>query len=83
MACGKVIRDDIAGRPKTGFTLPIGDWMRGEIREPCEAAIARLEGAAFIEGREVRRIWNLFLADSRSIHWSRPLALVVLGSAIG
>ena len=83
MACAKAIRDDIARRPKTGFTLPIGDWMRGEVRGSCEAAIGRLECVPFLEGPEVRRIWYSFVNDSRSVHWSRPLALVVLGSAIG
>ncbi|MCE9630025.1 MAG: asparagine synthase (glutamine-hydrolyzing) [Planctomycetia bacterium] len=83
MACAKAIRDDVARRPKTGFTLPMGDWMRGEMRESCEAAIGQLERVSFLEGAEVRRIWNSFVTDSRSVHWSRPLALVVLGSAIG
>jgi asparagine synthase (glutamine-hydrolysing) len=83
MACRRVIRDDIAARPKTGFTLPIGEWMRGEMRDSCEAAIQRLENLPFIENREVRRIWDSFLNDRRSLHWSRPLSLVVLGSSIG
>ena len=83
LACGKVIRDDIARRPKTGFTLPIGDWMRGEMRESCEASIDRLQHVPILENQEVRRIWDSYMSDSRSMHWSRPLALVVLGSAIG
>ena len=82
MACAKVIRNDIARRPKTGFTLPIGEWMRGEMRASCEAAIEKLEGLPCLEGKEVRRLWNTFLTDSRSIHWSRPLALVVLGHSV-
>jgi hypothetical protein len=36
----------------------------------------------FLEQREIRRIWESFLADPQSMHWSRPLSLVVLGSAI-
>jgi len=83
LACRKVIREDIARRPKTGFTLPIGEWMRGSMRASCEDAITRLERVPVIEGREVRRIWDGFMADERSMHWSRPLSLVVLGSSIG
>jgi asparagine synthase (glutamine-hydrolysing) len=75
-----VLSDRITSRPKTGFTLPIGDWMRGPMREPCEAAISTLAGQSFIDGAEVRRTWQSFVADERSMHWSRPLALVVLGS---
>jgi asparagine synthase (glutamine-hydrolysing) len=83
MACRKVIRDDIARSPKTGFTLPIGAWMRGQMRDSCEEAIARLEKVPVLEGREVRRLWESFLGDERSMHWSRPLSLVVLGASIG
>jgi asparagine synthase (glutamine-hydrolysing) len=81
-ACVKVIRDDVARRPKTGFTLPMAAWMRGEMRDSCEAAIARLENVPFLDRREVRRIWHAFLTDDKATHWSRPLSLVVLGSAI-
>jgi asparagine synthase (glutamine-hydrolysing) len=83
IACRKTLRDDISRRPKTGFVLPIGDWMRREMRDSCEAAINRLASAPFLEGREVRRIWSTFLSDEHALHWSRPLSLVVLGSSIG
>jgi asparagine synthase (glutamine-hydrolysing) len=79
-AGGQVLSSEIAKRPKTGFTLPIGDWMRGTMREPCDAAIGHLASLPIIEGAEVHRTWQAFLADGRSMHWSRPLALVVLGS---
>jgi asparagine synthase (glutamine-hydrolysing) len=82
MACHGVIRDNIARRPKTGFTLPIGAWMRHEMRDSCEEAITRVESLPFLEAAEVRRIWNAFQADEKTMHWSRPLALMVLGAAI-
>jgi len=82
-ACRKVIRQDISQRPKTGFTLPIGEWMRKEMRDSCEAAIDRLSALPFLESREVRSMWNAFLSDDRTVHWSRPLSFVVLGTAIG
>jgi hypothetical protein len=52
------------------------------MRESCEEAIRRVADLPFIEGGEVRRVWLSFLKDERAIHWSRPLALVVLGSAL-
>jgi asparagine synthase (glutamine-hydrolysing) len=82
LACHKVIRDDIARRPKTGFALPIGNWMRHEMRDSCEASIRRLESVSFLDRTEVRRIWQGFLANEKTMHWSRPLSLVVLGAAI-
>lgn len=82
MAFKDTLRDDIAGRPKTGFTLPIGDWMRGEMRETCAAAINRVARIPFLEEREVRSMWDAFLANDKAMHWSRPMSLVVLGACI-
>jgi len=82
LACHRMIRLDISRRPKTGFALPIGDWMRAEMRESCEAALAQLENVPFLDIREVRRIWTDFLDEDQRMNWSRPLALVALGSAI-
>jgi len=79
-ACRHVLSSEISKRPKTGFTLPMGDWMRGHMRDSCEAAIERLEVVPFLDHNEVRRTWQAFQQNSRSIHWSRPLALVVLGN---
>jgi asparagine synthase (glutamine-hydrolysing) len=83
LACRKILRNDVSRRPKTGFVLPIGDWMRREMRDSCEAAIDRLSAVPFLESKEVRRIWSTFLSDEHALHWSRPLSLVVLGSSIG
>ena len=82
MACRKVIRSDISRRPKTGFSLPIGDWMRGPMRDSCESAIKRVESLSFLDANEVRSVWDAFLANRKTMHWSRPLSLVVLGTAI-
>jgi len=79
-ACKGLLSDEIARRPKTGFTLPIGEWMKGVMREPCTAAIEHLAAQPIIDGGEVRRTWCSFLRDDRSLHWSRPLALTVLGT---
>ena len=75
-----VLPESIANRPKTGFTLPIGDWMQGPMRESCTAAVARVAGLPFVEGAAVHDVWQSFLRNPHTLHWSRPLALVVLGS---
>ncbi|MFM8952216.1 MAG: asparagine synthase-related protein, partial [Planctomycetaceae bacterium] len=79
-ACAGVIPPEVASRQKTGFMLPIGAWMRGGVREQCEAAIAAVEQLPFLDGREVRRVWDGFQGKRETMHWSRPLALVVLGA---
>lgn len=82
-ACADVLPARVAARPKTGFMLPIGSWMRTTVRDQCEAAIGALERQTFLDGAEVRRVWDDFLARPDAMHWSRPLALVVLGSYLG
>lgn len=72
--------DGVARQPKRGFTLPIGDWMRCELRDQCAAAVEKVADLPFVEGEAVRGLWQTFLRDGRSIHWSRPLAVVSLGS---
>lgn len=79
-ACAEVLTPEVASRQKTGFVLPIGSWMRGGVREQCEAAIAAVEQLPFLDGREVRRVWDQFQAKRETMHWSRPLAFVVLGA---
>jgi asparagine synthase (glutamine-hydrolysing) len=80
-ACHRVLPDPVLRRPKTGFTLPIGFWMRNQMRDFCDAAIERLADRSVLDGAAVRRVWQEFLENPRSMHWSRPLALVTLGNA--
>jgi asparagine synthase (glutamine-hydrolysing) len=57
LAGNHVLSKQISNRPKTGFTLPIGAWMRGEMREPCEAgAVADLEFDFHVSVRAGRAI---------------------------
>jgi asparagine synthase (glutamine-hydrolysing) len=67
-------------RPKSGFTLPFGDWIFGPLRDQCEAAIDSLAACPLVDGAAVRRLWGDSASRRRDIHWSKPLALVVLGS---
>lgn len=67
-------------RPKAGFSLPFGEWMRGPLREPCESAIDTLAGWGGIDAARVRRAWDDHVAKRHAAHGSRTLALVVLGN---
>jgi len=70
-------------RPKTGFSLPFGDWMFGPLRDQCDAAITALAACPLFEANAVRTLWSDCEARRTQIHWSRPLSLVVLGSYLG
>jgi asparagine synthase (glutamine-hydrolysing) len=82
-ACHRVLPGSLLRRPKTGFMLPIGFWMRNQMRDSCDAAVERLAEQGVVDGTEVRRMWHEFLKNPKAMHWSRPLALVMLGNAVG
>jgi hypothetical protein len=67
-------------RPKKGFSLPLGDWMLGTLRDECEAAVDRVAACPLLDGTSVRRLWDEYRASPGTIHWTRPLSLVALGS---
>jgi asparagine synthase (glutamine-hydrolysing) len=71
---------EVFTRPKVGFTLPVGEWMRGRLREQCEIAVRHTASESGLNGDEVMRTWNDFVAGRRRMHWIKPLAFVVLGS---
>ncbi|MFM7135720.1 MAG: asparagine synthase (glutamine-hydrolyzing) [Planctomycetota bacterium] len=67
-------------RPKTGFTLPVDVWMKGGIHDACEAAVESLAACPLFEAQAVRQTWRDFQNPRIESHWSRRIALVVLGS---
>ena len=67
-------------RTKTGFCLPIAEWMLGPNRDSCTAAVDAVAACPMFNTRAVRSVWNDFVAHPTRCHWNRPLALVSLGS---
>ena len=54
-------------RPKSGFALPIGDWLRGPRRDWAEAQLdaARLAREGFFRPPAVRAVWARHLRGAR------------------
>jgi asparagine synthase (glutamine-hydrolysing) len=50
-------------RPKTGFTAPVAEWLRGPLREWAEDLLCADGLATFplLDGAEIRRAWQAFL----------------------
>lgn len=81
-AVGGFLSPAVLNRPKTGFTLPVGDWMYDELRESCEAAIDALQHIPFFDAHAARRLWNRFEKERANTYWMKPLLLVALGNYV-
>ena len=72
-AIGDDVVLDAARRPKAGFVLPLGKWMRKHSDELRERALQ-----SDLDCGEIRRLWSAF--ESGKMNATRAWALVVLGS---
>ena len=55
-------------RPKRGFGVPIGDWLRGPLRDWAEALLAvdRLQAEGFLRPEPIREKWAEHLAGTHN-----------------
>ena len=55
-------------RPKMGFGIPLGDWLRGPLRNWAEDLLAetRLRQAGLLDAAQVRDIWRAHLGGRRN-----------------
>ncbi len=77
-----LLRPEVLDQAKLGFTLPIGQWMAGDLRPLCESSLSALKSSELVEPDGVDAIWKSFLTAPQSRAWSRALALVVLGAFV-
>jgi asparagine synthase (glutamine-hydrolysing) len=58
---------ELIERPKTGFSIPLGHWMRGPLREWAEALISesRLKSEGFLDAGIVRQRWDEHMSGRR------------------
>ncbi len=79
-ACGDLIPKALLTRPKTGFTLPIDRWMRGPMRDSCEAAVKAAASGGILQASAVQDSWRRFTAPGSKVLWTRVMPLVSLGN---
>ena len=51
---------ELIDRPKSGFGIPLGSWLRGPLRDWAEELLdeRRLASEGFLDARQVRRTWT-------------------------
>jgi asparagine synthase (glutamine-hydrolysing) len=61
----RYVPPELTERPKQGFSLPIGDWLRGSLREWAEELLTekRLSEDGILDPAHVGATWKAFLAN--------------------
>jgi asparagine synthase (glutamine-hydrolysing) len=65
----------LLNRPKTGFAIPVADWLRGGLRDWAEALLAPdcMQRGGLLDAEEVGRVWQEHLSgrkDCSPILWN-------------
>ena len=69
----KHVPAELIERPKMGFGIPLGEWLRGPLRDWAENLLSehRLREAGLLDAARVRRAWSEHL--SGNFNWQYPL----------
>jgi asparagine synthase (glutamine-hydrolysing) len=72
----------ITDRPKRGFVLPFDTWMRGPLKDFCQAQLGEggLDGRAILAPGAASGLWSTFLRRGHGVTWGRVWALVALNA---
>jgi len=64
----RYVPKELIERPKMGFSVPIGDWLRGPLREWAEELLdeARLRREGYFRPDPIRKMWAEHLSKKRN-----------------
>lgn len=68
---GRYVPEDLFNRPKKGFKMPVGIWMRDELRDWCEELLdeKRLKDQGYFNASVVREKWEDYLSGEVAWHY--------------
>jgi asparagine synthase (glutamine-hydrolysing) len=74
----KYVPRELIERPKAGFGIPVGQWLRGPLRDWAEASLdeQRLEREGYLKPAPIREIWLQHL--SGRYDWTARLWTVLM-----
>ena len=77
----KYVPRELIDRPKAGFGIPVGQWLRGPLRDWAEALLdeKRLEQEGYLKPAPIREIWQQHL--SGRYDWTVRLWTVLMFQA--
>jgi asparagine synthase (glutamine-hydrolysing) len=63
----KYVPKELIERPKAGFAIPVGEWLRGPLREWAQALIdpARLRREGYLHSEPIQKVWKEHLMGRR------------------
>lgn len=62
---------ELVERPKMGFGIPLGEWLRGPLREWAESLLSerKLAETGYLDGNLIRRYWNEHISGQRNCQY--------------
>jgi asparagine synthase (glutamine-hydrolysing) len=77
----RYVPEPLVDRPKKGFSVPIGPWLRGPMRDWAEAllSVERLRSESYLNPPLIRQKWREYLSGIRN--WQRELWEVLMFQA--
>jgi len=64
----RYVPPELVERPKSGFGIPLGRWLRGPLRDWAESLLGeqRLREAGVFDVAQIRRVWDEHISGTRN-----------------
>ena len=63
----KYVPKSLIERPKAGFSIPLGDWLKGPLKEWADSLLeqSRITNEGYLNSQYVNQIWSEHLSGKR------------------